>query len=59
MVILQCNIDDMTAEGIAHMLETFISSHGARDAWVNHTANNSLRTHMKLGLCNFWLLITL
>lgn len=37
MVILQCNIDDMTAEGVAHMLETFISRHGARDAWVYHT----------------------
>ena len=39
MVILQCNIDDMTAEGIAYMLEAFISRHGARDAWVYHTTN--------------------
>ena len=37
MVLLQCNIDDMTAEGIAHMMEAFISRHGARDVWVRYT----------------------
>ena len=41
MVILQCNIDDMTSEATAHMLEIFISRFGARDAWVNATEYSS------------------
>jgi len=34
MVLLQCNIDDMTAEAVAHLVDIFMSKYGARDAWV-------------------------
>ena len=34
VVLLECNIDDMTAELLGHLIDLFVSHHKARDCWV-------------------------